>query len=306
MHSATPAVRRLKHAAAFTLVELLVVISIIALLVSMLLPALSKARSQAQLIKCASNLHNQAIYLQMYMSMYDGQIPVGGNSGYTQQNYIIYDPAGTGSFVGMGLLVPAGIIKLTQPGEPPPGEANIFYCPAAEVAAGLSHTLNELPYNPWIGVPGMATRIQYSQRPEAIFLPVGGQALPYPAYKWNLNPPYGTARRTEAGVPAHGSAIANAPYKLPQIKDLKHKALVMDLSTTQLHLNYGHPKGVNVLYSDWNVRYVGRHDLNQFYCPNEVNPAGSTNGNSDGVSGYTTRGREWTNKMWVWLDSLQQ
>ena len=67
---------------AFTLVELLVVIGIIALLIAMLMPALSKAKRQSVMVACRSNLRDTFSHLLMYGNDNRGlMFPVGFGSG---------------------------------------------------------------------------------------------------------------------------------------------------------------------------------------------------------------------------------
>jgi len=80
-----------RSARAFTLVELLVVIGIIAILVGILLPALSKTRQSAIAVQCMANLRQFAVADQMYVNQWNWHMPawwasVPGQPVYGDQN----------------------------------------------------------------------------------------------------------------------------------------------------------------------------------------------------------------------------
>jgi prepilin-type N-terminal cleavage/methylation domain-containing protein len=106
---------KLSRPSAFTLIELLVVISIVAILVAMLLPALGKAKTQAEITVCLTNQRQINLMTSLYNGDYKQKYPPFSDGGW--QNARTY-------------LVVYGVSKPTSWGER--GVDPAFICPAAK------------------------------------------------------------------------------------------------------------------------------------------------------------------------------
>lgn len=110
----------------FTLVELLVVIGIIALLISILLPALQKARAAANAVKCESNLRTLMLAFTMFAQEHKQHLPG------TLYSYDANNPDATGDWL-FG-PPPGNFASCPQSGSIYPyiKNADVFRCPAVQ------------------------------------------------------------------------------------------------------------------------------------------------------------------------------
>ena len=114
---------------AFTLVELLVVVGIVAALVAVMMPTLARARAVARTTQCASNLHQIAVALTAYASVNRGRYPP--NTSIPLAAW--YDD----ERIGVHLPVPKPSLLIGRPG------GGAFACPEDAASKGyLSYAVN--------------------------------------------------------------------------------------------------------------------------------------------------------------------
>ena len=229
----------MKRKQAFTLVELLVVIGIIALLVAMLLPALTKARESAMRVSCASQLRQMGMAIHMYANSNGGRVPTAGfYQNHPVQTGAQWYPASSGYLAGVPQVI--GGVALMSGREIK--DARLFFCPK------VLQTSAPYPYpsiDPYWWKPNLWESTGYQSSPGSVqFLFIGY----WYTGGWALNPSF------VAVGGYYPQYQVSARIKEP------NRVMMQDIyqsDTVPVHGRGRIPDGGNFLFTDGHVRFAG-------------------------------------------------
>jgi len=222
-----------QHNKGFTLVELLVVISVTGLLMGILLPVLAAAREQARCAVCQSNLRSIGFGLRIYIGDYDGKMPSAdpypGSYGQKSQHW----------FMNSVLMRNLGIkILKGESGEliGPEGKNSVLVCP--------SHRNPDVTRNMSPDYPAEKREYELSYMANGT-LGVSGKALVARKYRYESE----YRKPSEAMMFCDGNGTRQTP------------GTVLYDGCPKANFEYRHRSRVNVLFLDQHLEVLEEKDI---------------------------------------------
>lgn len=278
------------HRFAFTLVELLVVIGIIAILIAILLPALSRVQHQAMVVNCASNQRQIGTSQHNYATDHKGKVTPSNYGDHSPYNYAgvgtpwikggYANPGGAeGTWIGMGMLFSTGYID----------GGRVIYDPHAqhENYEYESATVGWRNGRPWTSGNRWMNN-SYIQRAS-----IGAENNSI--QRVDTNPLNGNGRQVNIALDPGGTAFITC-----------RNDFAGSTSPDKSWVDWTHTDGYNVLYVDASVEYVNIYGVNgQTADPNLPGSQDLSIANyikAMGISSYKYRPKEMERVFYYKLD----